>query len=750
MTPKGQQPDCRFDPIGRGQPAASPRAAGSRRCALAAITLLGGALLSLSAAARSDDSADERFLAGLRDRGLYELAETYCSKRLARDDLTARRRAELTAEYARTLAQWAVASPRDRRDDLFRRATGVIEDYLHRQPDGPLSLLIRYQAALNHLARGELLRREAEIAGRADARFEPARGELREAGRLLSDLAESAERLRREVATGAPPRSTLAPRDEVGQPSLTERELIALQRNIEAELARTRTNQALSYPAGSPDRAHALNEAIGLLGPLARLPEHHPRCWPSRLGLARAYRLLGDAATARRTLDAVEQAEPPAGVGLEVRAERLRLALSVAGPRGADDGAASASIDDASIDRILREGRELRGRTSAQLDLAWLETFLTCWRRAAADNNRQSAAHWREQATAMQQTIDQTYGPYWQHRAALLLAEQVRDVPDAADADVQLLIDAADDLYRAGRIEDALAGYDRAAHAAAERGDAGTAFAAAYRAAAIAHRRDDHAEAGRRFRQVSVGQPENPRAEAAHRLAIHHAGELIRAGSATGTSAAMTSSLLADYAELLREHLRLWPESAEADALRLRLGRIELECGRPAEALAVLGRIAADSSIAKQARGEMRRSVAGLQKSGRLADALAADAASPEMLARLAEAYPDEGDVQEAYALALASGGASNQAPAEVLRRALEQYRAVEARSPEGSDRWFRAKYAVAELHFRLGRPDRAGKIIRLVKIVHPELGGPAMREQFERLLGRCERSGERAGTDPR
>jgi hypothetical protein len=69
----------------------------------------------------------------------------------------------------------------------------------------------------------------------------------------------------------------------------------------------------------------------------------------------------------------------------------------------------------------------------------------------------------------------------------------------------------------------------------------------------------------------------------------------------------------------------------------------------------------------------------------------------------------------------------------------LLKWRELEKKSPAGSPRWFRAKYAVASLHYRLGNPKQAAKIITLLNVLHPELGGPAMQRQFEDLLRHCQ-----------
>ena len=104
-----------------------------------------------------------------------------------------------------------------------------------------------------------------------------------------------------------------------------------------------------------------------------------------------------------------------------------------------------------------------------------------------------------------------------------------------------------------------------------------------------------------------------------------------------------------------------------------------------------------------------------------------------EAYRRLSAAYPRDGAIQESIAQLLLAR--SDQAS---LKAALLKWRELERRSPQGTDRWFRAKYTIARLHLRLGDKQQAEKIIRLLEILQPDLGGPKMKGQFLDLLREC------------
>jgi len=130
-----------------------------------------------------------------------------------------------------------------------------------------------------------------------------------------------------------------------------------------------------------------------------------------------------------------------------------------------------------------------------------------------------------------------------------------------------------------------------------------------------------------------------------------------------------------------------------------------------------------------------------------LADAGKTDAAL-DAFGRLAQAHPQDGPIQEGYARLLLT-----RQDAAAREAALTQWRRVEKKSRPGSDRWFRAKLAVALLHYQSNNRGQAEKILRLVEILHPEPKlrdrevtarfaerlSPAMKARFFEMLDSCQ-----------
>ena len=841
--------------------------------------------LALTSAAVAGESSDQRFLAGLRGRGLFRLAETYCTDRLKRGDLPESQRADLVIELSRCLAEWAVSLPPEERGPLWQRASQVTQDFARDYPQNPRLPLVRLQQALCRLARGELARQEAQLSADPGDLLDQARTHLRDALKELNALDDDVQRrLRQQSLPGQ------------GEPAgLETHQLASLQNNIHYELARALRNQAQCYASDSPDRANALIQAVKLLLRLAALDPADPLSWKSRVDLIESYRLLADYGESRRQLDALLALKPPPPVELRARAERIRLALAT------DQLAEAISV--------LSQGRQIDETTSPELDYAWLETYLaaggvpTCGSAGDAQGNAK-AAEWQAKATEMVERIEQWHGPYWTRRAGMLLANYVRASPDGGD--LGLLVRAAESSLRSGQFAEALDGYDRAQARAAKEGNSARAFDLGYIAATIEHQRRRHAQALERYRRLAMAMPENPKAPEAHLLAIYHAAQLAKA---------QPQGSLDQYAALLQEHLRAWPTGPSADqvwrqwgrlreqkrdwqgairayqaispgdaeylqaaeavercyaawlaerkaagqpneelagkaadwfeslvvgpqgrlperwsplqqfavlaAARLRLsdtaagydrtqrmlstalqtaadappqwksaarvllvvslagqGRsreagqllAEISAGSPQQLLSLLEgleRVAAGTDAKRwSARPEVRGELAQLQLSAikllpadpntlsgaerqtleRVRAQALADAGRTEEAAQqyqaLAEAYPRDGAIQEAYArllLTRVDRALTEETRKKYIQAALQKWRELEEKSPPQSPRWFLAKYWVAWLHFESGNKQQAAKMITLLRVLHPELGGPEMKPQFEELFRRCQ-----------
>jgi hypothetical protein len=525
-------------------------------------------LVSASFAAEVDDNADTQFLEGLRERGLYQLAEAFCTEQIAREDLSELQRAELTIELSRAMTEQAVAAPPAEREPLWRKTFDTLDQFINKLPNSPRLPLVQFQKALTLLTRGELARQEAELSGANTPLWDEARKQLREAVRQLQVLAdETVLHVHRQNVVPNQVKNTLTPV-----------QWDSLQKSVHYELARALRNQAICYPAESTDRANSLTQALKLLDPLSRTGGEDRLIWQSRLDRIICCRLLQDYESARVALDVLEQQAPPPEFAQRSIAEGIRLALAK------NDVTTALKLFDATTGIIPFSQSENRDSLrSAELDLAGLEAYLAAWCVAHQARQVDQAASWRQKADTLLRRMGVLYGPYWLRRSEMLLAGQVFAAPGSGD--LAMLVHAAENAYRSGHLDDALAAYDRAHTLAEKEGTKERAFDLAYTAATIEHQRNHGEQALVRYRRLALAHPENPKAAEAHHLGLFHAGRLFKEQPKIARD---------DFVMLLQEHLQRWPNDPKAGDLRRRLGGVlELQRRWP-DALAAYQAVAPD------------------------------------------------------------------------------------------------------------------------------------------------------------
>ncbi|HEX4143816.1 MAG TPA: tetratricopeptide repeat protein [Pirellulales bacterium] len=530
------------------------------------------------------EPAEQRFLTGLRRRGLFTLAETYCRERLKDAQLDEVDRAELVIDLVRTLAEHALAVPADSRAPIWQEISATTADFQRHHPQNPRVLLVRMQSALALLARAELTRQEAEIGNASSHSTDEVRAEIRAAivalKQLDDDLAGEIRRRTRPV--------------EAAAGLLGNAEVASIEANARYQLARGFRNQALAYPADSDDRLNAFSQAIELLGPLSKSPDDDPLAWPSRVEEVSCLRQVGQLAEATRRLAELETSKPPRQYQRRLRAEAIRLllakgrlaeALNTAGPAVDDDDAGAAD-----------------------LDFARLEVLVGLWQRAASQGAGGRAAdaegegagakadaqrtpeQWQRLAIEQVQHIEKVHGPYWMRRAETLLASALAtnaaQQPAGGAGNLDSAARAAASYWRAGQIDDALTMYDKAARQAAESGQTDKAFELASTAASIQNQRKQFRDAQKRFDQLATALPKHPRAAEAHLAAIYN-----QAAAAAAEGKQSDEAVLTEYRQMLERHLSTWPQTPSAGQVAWWLGRLYEHEGQWSEAKATFRRV---------------------------------------------------------------------------------------------------------------------------------------------------------------
>jgi len=473
------------------------------------------------------------------------MAESFCQSRLASQDLSEQQRLDMTLALIRAYAADALNTPAEQREPLWQAALDAGQEYRRSHSDVPERFLVQVQEALTLLARGELLRQEAEGAGTGG--FDAALTQIRQG---VSRLEAIDDELTREI-----------PRRQDASEGLDDTDLFSLQNNVRFQTAKAYRNRALCYPIDSVNRIDALQLAQArLLETAKRLPADDPNLPPLRLEQAICHRLQSDLRAAATIISALRESKPSVEILLEARAEAVRIQLA-------------AKQTEKAL-HLLTEGRSMAGHISPELDFAYLETYTHLWREVgkklqaeqlpAAEKKQLETEvdKWRTQAKAMVGEIDRSHGSYWRRRADRLLVSAADNAPGSAD--FEILVRKADRLYLEGAFGEAVTSYLAASKNAQASGNTPQAFLMAYRAGLIEHRQQHHANAAQLLSAAALLAPKEAKAPDAHLLAALNLAQL----------AGQDSEAMPKYTRLLEEHLREWPSDPSAATANLWLARI--------------------------------------------------------------------------------------------------------------------------------------------------------------------------------
>ncbi|MHB8973095.1 MAG: tetratricopeptide repeat protein [Pirellulaceae bacterium] len=483
-------------------------------------------------------SSDQRFVQGLVERRLFDLAVLECHNQLSRADLSALAHVDWTVELIRILSQQAANSAPTARAATWQAAHTAAADFLAQAADHPRRLLVQVQDALTSLAAGELARIEAEVAAEPQAAQELARTEIRQATRALEELDKQ---LTEQVARSSD-------RTDAADP-LSGDELVAVQNHVRFQLARAFRNQALCYAPGSDDRVASLTMAVEQLNrTLRQLRADDPLVWQVYLDLATCQRLLGSVPQAQLALTAPLSDKAPADIQLRALAETAELAVAAGNPQQALDE--------------LKQARAAQNVSSAEVDFAQLEATLALWKMAVDQKNDETAAQWQKQATAAVTALEQLHGPYWGRRGELELLRVAGT--GSAVSSVEILGRTADNLYLKKQFDEAVLTYERAAQQARTAGDNKAAFTWESKAAAIEQQLKRYQRAAQRLERLALEQKTEPQAAETHLLAAWNEAQALRAETMDTQR----------YTALLEQHLTLWPDSPTSNVAREWLGKL--------------------------------------------------------------------------------------------------------------------------------------------------------------------------------
>ncbi len=622
------------------------------------------------------DTLDERFLAGLRERHLFHLAERFGEQLADRVDLSDDERAHVAIQRAMLHAQHAEGLPPPSRDEAWAKAEHVCTTFLQRWPTNPKRSLVEVQRGLLDLRRGAQLVEESVGTAQETAQLAESRVFLRMAGQRLSRIAATVQE---ELAQRHASHSL--------EHGLSIGQMESLLRNVSFHVAQVYRFLARCYPRASADRDSALLQALERLGPLARQQLPDELSWQARLEMIRCQRELGQLQAANELLKAwLPKATPQPKVVALLAAEQVRLLLEA----GKEQEAMEAA------NRALQKGEA--AIATPELALAHLEASVAIWKQAQA-KNRAEAWVGANVLTKELATIRAQQGPKskWARRAELLVGRALarsmtKENGQPRLEDVETLVLAAENLFHQGQSEKSLAIYDRAIGALEQAEQIDRAFELTRTAAAIESQMGQLAAAASRCQQFALHHPKHPQSAKMHHSALRTMATLLR------TSQPETRPpLLLATKKLLQEHIAHWPQTETASAARLSLEKLTPH--RPGQATERQA-----LAIVDQAQSRNANAISANRLEERVAE-----------YKQLAEKFPKEGTIQEAYAVLLSRSERPNQ-----LQLAFDRWTEVERQCQQSGPRWKRARRARIEILQRLGKQTEAEKLERLTRLLYP------------------------------
>ncbi len=604
-------------------------------------------------------------VAELRERGMYEQAVEQGSGEWGREDLSDRERAELAIQLALAYTDQALRAAPELRGAMWAKADGACAAFIDGWPDNPRSRLVEVQRALVSLARGIQARELSDHAAVVE--------HLRAAVRMLSAVAEA---VGRDLID-----RRLRPRNGAQTDALSLDELESLELHVAYHLARAERQTALCHAAGTADRDDLLLQASRRLSPLVTHAPADELVWNARVELIACQRELGNPQTGQRLIDAWLKEDPPVDIASRLAAESAHPESAVAttspSPADAPPGKVinDTAVREAEADRAAgqfaaaaRKYREFALSQPEKLSSAEAHRIaILC-----------TADLLRETAPGDRATIAQTY--------EVLLQEHLRIWPTQATAD--------DARMWYGRL---LAG----------RHELLAAIAA--------------------LQQVT---PTSRHYAESVQLVVNYYDRWLRHDGDAQHKTQERADLLAAATRYLQPIItgpeNRWPNpwnDLQRDTA-VSLARLHVRYADPAlpypEQLlsaALRGNSAvANSQVSENWYATARTLlVVALARNGKVANASDRHAALAHYAAAADEA-PDDGDVQEQYAMLLGASDSTDE-----LRQSLARWQAVESRSRRGGERWRRARRARIELLTRLGESAEAQKLVRLTRLLYPD-----------------------------
>lgn len=479
------------------------------------------------------------YLNALNARELFQLLEVQYRGLLETSDLEVSERSRLTLEYAGLLSDRAArTTDAAAREQAWRQADEAVTKFLAGATGSGQAELARFRWAGQVIGRAQRLNDLALTMPEDQSLKAAALAWARQAIQILTETERSldTEFARRD------------PKSRPGPDDLKWSQLVGL-----GGATRFRQGEAFLVLAQSTaderEKSEALARAKTLLAGAARADPPSAATVEARLALAEVYRLSGSPGDAIRLLE--QPVEP---------------ALSKALARRVQLGLARLYADSEQVDKALAL-LEVPPNERAE-GAQWPFLTFECLLRQAAKLQAfapDEARRKRVAALALLDKVASAYGEYWNRRGEIVIASLV--TPEQAANDLPLLARLASALRRAGRIQEAIAAYDRALALALPSSDPNQAAELTFESGLTLYKAGQFAKAAERMTQVAEKYAAHPLAPRALVFAAH--------SLARDPMRALDAEVTRKYRDVLEEHLkRFATDLATAPEVHWMLGEL--------------------------------------------------------------------------------------------------------------------------------------------------------------------------------
>ncbi|WP_339730964.1 hypothetical protein [uncultured Gimesia sp.] len=446
----------------------------------------------------SADDQTRSYFEGLRQRHLFGIAEGYCLDRLSEARLSDTERARYTLELARTLAAHAIVTSGDEQAELWNRAENTLAQILKDNPQWADTAVFQAERARITAQKAEILYWQVKAIPHNEALKQKALAKLSQADRELIVAETQLNQLLKK--SGAFKNFTVLKTTTI-RDTLLDFQLL---------IAQTKIKLADLYDKQSPQRKTNLDAAEKLLEPLSRRATTLQITWLSKLALIQCDRIAGDYAGATRAIQALVKEKPPAYLNEPIFVESMRVLL------GENKSQIAAA-------QIIKH-RQDHGQYSSELGYLEINALIQL-RKIALDNQQNALADelWQEIETRAQH-LGATQPGYWSQRARMLVDQQHQ--VDQYGSQISLSLKQAQLLYSQGKLEQAIAAYDKTAKQAATEGKTDLAFELGFTAASLQLKAKQFRQAANQFQSLVERYDANPQAADASLLAAWCLGQL--------------------------------------------------------------------------------------------------------------------------------------------------------------------------------------------------------------------------------